>query len=673
MRRAGLALRFILLTSLLILTTSATISLFGLWKYEKVANRESRERGITLARNVAYNSELGVLTRNSELLREIATGIFQEADVVRVSVTDVSGQILLEENRDGTMRQDLRALTEPGVIPAGAGNARVTPLAANAGGRAELIEVAYPVFTRRGTRSNEEIGFLLEEKEASDRRLETVGEVRLYMTLEERYADLSRLRWAFGGLTMAVIFIGVLLTILLVRIVVKPIMSLVEATRRIASGSLEEMVQEGSHDELGELARSFNQMTAELKKSRRELERYSADLEDEVRLRTKELEEAQSQLVQAEKMSAVGLLVSGVAHELNNPLAGVVGFSQLLLREDVAEKVRRGLERINREAERCKKIVQNLQTFARKHKPQKDYVGVNGILESCIELRAYQLRVDNIKVLLELAPQLPKTMADFHQLQQVFINILVNAHQAMVSYEKEGQIIIRTSHRSGTIRVEIQDSGPGISESNLPKLFDPFFTTKEVGQGTGLGLSICYGIIEEHHGTISALNAAGHGAVFRIELPIVEPAEPEVRESVKPPALASQPAIQCGSILVVDDEMTIVDILYQLLKADGHRVDTAMSGSVALRKLTNDHYDVIISDLKMPGMSGQELYKQVASQNSALARRIIFSTGDVVSTETREFLESCGNTYLQKPFEIEMIRQAVMAAMRNEVLQLTAP
>ncbi len=669
MRRAGLAVRFILLSSLLILTTSAGIGLFGLWTFQAHEINQMRARGITLARNLAYNSELGVLTSNRELLQELVTGIFQEKNVVHIVVSDNSGAVLLEDVREGFHPGSMIQLRDSDLVVTGVGVARVTSLAASAGRRADVIEVAYPVFTHRGSRSNEEIGFLLEEKVASERRLETVGEVRLALSLAEMYDDMRQQRWAYGILTLGVIVVGVLATVLLVRIVVRPIRQLVDATRRIASGTLEEVVEVRSGDELGELADSFNQMTAELRKSRRGLENYSADLERQVRLRTKELEEAQNQLVQAEKMSAVGLLVSGVAHELNNPLAGVVGFSQLLMKEEVAEKVRRGLERINREAERCKKIVQNLQTFARKHKPQKDYVGINGIVEACIDLRAYQLHVDNIAVSVDLEPDLPKTMADYHQLQQVFINILVNAHHAMMAEREGGRISIRSRTVGDLIRVEIQDDGPGIPPEILPKVFDPFFTTKEVGQGTGLGLAICYGIIEEHRGRIYARNAPEGGAVFTVELPIVEPEQTEEPAEPRAQAASEAETARAGNILVVDDELTILDILYQVLKSDGHRVDTALSGNIALRKLEKERYDVIISDLKMPGMSGQELYEVVRRGDEALARKMIFSTGDVVSQDTREFLRSCGNPYLQKPFEIDAIRRAVMATLRSEVVE----
>ncbi len=667
MVRVSLALRFIVFISLLVLATSLSLSLFFLAREAAEEGERIRMQGVSLARNLAHNAELGVLTRNAQLLRELAAGLLQESNVIAVAVVDAAGAPLLDERRAEAEADGLTAL--PGVesVLVGAGEARVDPFARLDSGEIDAYEVSYPVFTRRGERHNEEIGFLLEEEEAAERRLESIGRARVMVSMAGTLENLQHLKWALMGLTFLVIAVAVMLTVMLVRRMVAPLQALADATRRIAEGSLDETVPEASHDEIGQLARSFNRMTGELKRSRRELEMYSADLENQVRLRTHELEEAQSQLVQAEKMSALGLLVSGVAHELNNPLAGVVGYSQLLLKYDAGEKVSRGLEKINREAERCKKIVQNLQTFARKHKPQKDYVGINGILEGTLELRSYQLKVDNIKVTTELEPDLPRTMADFHQLQQVFLNIIINAHQAMAGQGRPGCLALRSRRRGGEIVVEIEDTGPGIPAEHLGRIFDPFFTTKEVGQGTGLGLSICYGIIEEHKGRIAVRNSPSGGAVFTVELPVAGPGTPEAPA----PSAVAEAAPARGprrNILVVDDELAIIDILYQALRADGHRVDTALNGAVALRKIEKESYDIIISDLKMPGMSGQELFERVRGLDHDLSRRIIFSTGDIVSSETREFLERSGNSYLQKPFDLEAIRRIV-----HSVLVTTAP
>ena len=666
MARVSLALRFICFISLLILATSLSLGLFMLAHETSEEDEEIRDRGISLVRGIAHNSELGVLTRNTQLLRELAAGVMQESDVVSVTVIDSEGGVLLHESRDEGGRAELRSMPGIEAVEIGAGIARIESFALFDSGEKEAYEFSYPVFTRRGDRENEEIGFLLEEEESAEKRLEPIGLVRLMLSLDRMQSSLKELEWAFGLLTFIVISCAILLTIMLVRRMVAPIRTLANATRRIAGGNLDEEVPESSNDEIGQLARSFNQMTSELRRSRRELEMHNAGLEEQVRRRTRELEAAQSQLVQAEKMGAVGLLVSGVAHELNNPLAGVVGYSQLLLGSGTDEKTRRGLEKINREAERCKKIVQNLQTFARKHKPQKDTVGINGIIEGALELRSYQLKVDNIEVRKDLDPTLPKTMADFHQLQQVFLNLIINAHQAMTGDKGEGYLVLRTRRTKDRIVAEIEDSGPGISPDNITKIFDPFFTTKEVGQGTGLGLSICYGIVEEHKGRISAHNRADRGAVFVVELPIMQPDGSEIAAN-QPEPDTSRPPIGSRNILVVDDELAIIDILFQVLKADGHRVDTALNGAVALRKIQREQYDLIITDLKMPGMSGQDLYKRVREIDGDLSRRIIFSTGDVVSTDTHDFLTDSGNSYLQKPFELDAIRRIVRLALENDV------
>jgi two-component system NtrC family sensor kinase len=232
------------------------------------------------------------------------------------------------------------------------------------------------------------------------------------------------------------------------------------------------------------------------------------------------LKAAQTKLIQTEKLSAMGELISGVAHEINNPLTGIMGYSQLLLESISDPAFRERIERINHEALRCKRIVQNLLGFSRTHRPQKQETDMNKVIRSVIELREYQIRSDGIELVMLFDGLPPRVMGDFHQLQQVILNILNNAHQAIVSSGTGRKIETRASvdMRAGRVCVTVSDDGPGIPEENLPRIFDPFFTTKE--HGTGLGLAISYGIVEQHGGTISVESCVGKGSTFTVQLPV---------------------------------------------------------------------------------------------------------------------------------------------------------
>jgi PAS domain S-box-containing protein len=240
----------------------------------------------------------------------------------------------------------------------------------------------------------------------------------------------------------------------------------------------------------------------------------------------------EQQLNLAGRLAAIGELAAGVAHELNNPLAAIQGFAQLLKsRDNLDETERKDLETIYREAQRVSRITQNLLSFARKHKPEKSLISINEAITKSLDLHSYRMKVNNIELSLELDPYLPQTMADFYQMQQVFVNIINNAEQSMTEAFKRGRLRIETKKVGEMIRITFTDNGPGIPEENLKRIFDPFFTTKEVGKGTGLGLSICYGIIREHNGHIYARSKYGEGATFVVEIPIVSDGRPALKES----------------------------------------------------------------------------------------------------------------------------------------------
>ena len=363
----------------------------------------------------------------------------------------------------------------------------------------------------------------------------------------------------------------------------------------------------------------------------------------------------QERLLQSEKMASVGQLVSGVAHELNNPLTGVTGFAQLLLNRDLDDQTRRDVQTIYSEAERAAKIVQNLLSFARRRKAQKGLVNLNTLLERVLELRSYDLRVKNIDLELDLDPRLPLTMSDPDQIQQVFFNVITNAEHAMLGAHGGGKLKVRSRAEKGYVHLSFIDDGGGIPPENLRRVFDPFFTTKEGGQGTGLGLTISYGIVDDHAGRIRVESRPGKGATFVVELPIVQGPELPAPES----EVELEPAKIGRRVLVVDDEESILALLRDVLVADGHRVDTARNGEEALTHLVEHGYDLLITDIKMPGMGGQALYQRVKQMDSELAKNTVFITGDTVSAETRNFLQRVQNVCLAKPFKIREVTETL--------------
>jgi len=267
--------------------------------------------------------------------------------------------------------------------------------------------------------------------------------------------------------------------------VTQPLRDLRDTAEAVGRGDFSRRVEVRYEDECGELARVFNQMTHNIKQSRETLE---ATVET--------LKTTQAQLIQSEKLSGIGEFIAGVAHELNNPLTSVMGFSELLQNAEVKPREKRYLEMVHKSALRCQKIVQALLGFARRSAPERKAVCLNSLVEAAVEILAYQLRTSNVEAVVNLAPNLPQAMVDPHQIQQVFVNLINNARQAIEAHQPKGTIKITTSADGENVRVVIQDNGPGISQENLSKIFDPFFTTKEVGKGTGLGLSLVYGIIK---------------------------------------------------------------------------------------------------------------------------------------------------------------------------------
>ncbi len=321
---------------------------------------------------------------------------------------------------------------------------------------------------------------------------------------------------------ISVIIISFLLSLLLTKFVNRPIEKLLLATREAARGNLDTKVEIRSHDELGELAQSFNHMISELKRSRNAIEEWTQTLEQKVNERTKELQQVQDQLIRAGKMAALGELAAGVAHEINNPLTGVLTFSSLMLKKvDENHPWKKDLENIVQQTTRCRNIVRGLLDFARQRKPDKKEWDVHSLIERTLALLENQAPFQNIQIIKEFKQNMPMILVDPDQIQQVFMNILINAADAMS--KNGGTITIKTDLKDGIAEISFIDTGCGMTKEQLSKLFTPFFTTKEPGKGTGLGLAISYSIIQNHNGDIEVESEPGKGSTFRIKLPAEKP------------------------------------------------------------------------------------------------------------------------------------------------------
>jgi two-component system NtrC family sensor kinase len=470
----------------------------------------------------------------------------------------------------------------------------------------------------------------------------------LLSSYEEPLAVLQSTKQMLWAVSLLGMLLSTALVCIAVRKVTQPLRQLRSSAEAVGRGDFSKVVEVNSKDECGELAAVFNQMIERLKTSRGQLEKT-----------VETLKSTQNQLIQSEKLSGIGEFVAGVAHELNNPLTSVMGFSELLQQSTLDEQHRRYLDMIFKSAKRCQKIVASLLSFARKHQPERKVLNVNGVVESAIEIVAYQLRTSNIEVTTDLDANLPATLVDPHQMQQVFLNIISNARQAMEGHTSKGRIRISTQAVGGRVRIIFQDNGPGISEENLTKLFVPFFTTKEVGKGTGLGLSLCYGMVTEHGGTITPQSKPGEGATFIIDLPITQ----ETTKKADTVLLPVQPqSIKEGlgkRVLVVDDEDSILQMIREALTMSGYQVDVARDGDTALARLARNNYDLTLCDWKMPGLNGQQIYEQLDRSNPEMSKRLIFITGDVVNEKTQEFLKSRNKICLTKPFTLSEFRAAI--------------
>lgn len=375
------------------------------------------------------------------------------------------------------------------------------------------------------------------------------------------------------------------------------------------------------------------------------------------RLETEEeLERQRTALHQSEKMTALGSLLAGVAHELNNPLTVVIGRAMMLEEAFEGTPHADAVSKLRAASERCSKIVQTFLSMARQKEPTRRSERIDRIVEAAMEIVGYGLRADSIEVTIDLNHTLPEVACDASQLIQVFTNLFVNAQQALVTQSLPRTIDVtgRLAPDGKSVAVEVQDNGPGIPDAILSRIFDPFFTTREKEQGTGLGLSVSLGLIRAHGGTIDVESTPGGGTVFSIQLPVDKPVE-QVEEIPITPSSDSK----TGNILIVEDESEIAVMLAEFLEPLGHHVTFAETGRVALDRIEKEDFDLVLTDLRMPDLNGRELYTELRRRAPDLAARTIFVTGDTLSGNFEQFLSEAGRPVIEKPFTPHEIREIV--------------
>lgn len=372
----------------------------------------------------------------------------------------------------------------------------------------------------------------------------------------------------------------------------------------------------------------------------------------------------QDALQQSEKMAALGGLLAGVAHELNNPLSVVVGQATLLMEGSTEPKIVARGEKIFKAADRCARIVKSFLALARHKPPERKQVRLNDIIHSALELLGFQIRTGEITIKLDLEETLPEITGDGDQLTQVVTNLVMNAAQAMDGWQGTKQITIHTWHNDTGKRVmlSVADSGPGVPPDIRNRIFEPFFTTKSNTGGTGVGLSLCLNMVSSYGGQMLLEDTPGGGATFIVDLPMTQ----DSQETATGQSVAQELILPKMNILLVDDEVEIAQTLADLLEPEGHTVDIAANGAIALDKLKRARFDVIVSDLRMPVMDGPALYEALERELPSYLGKIIYVTGDTLSSHVQSFLNEHPVLVVEKPYRLNDVRRAMATLLKTE-------
>ncbi len=531
---SNLRLKFVLPISAMIAISLLVISGYLINRQSAGYIQELEASGRTMIRILAINAESGVLFENKYELDELLKTPAQFESVKFAVVSNLEGTILAQLNES--------TMVASGIDHASHSETHDSTAVRKITGKdgQEYLVLCMPVVTVKQSYNLENLGMTggMATPDGAATVREVIGHIELGLTLDKVNQAILEAKIVSYLFTLVILFGSIILLAFIVGAITKPVRVLVDVTDQVSKGDLTQRVRIKQRDEIGHLADTFNRMIESLKQSRDEVEQYNRNLEEKIVERTLQLEEAQAQLIQSEKMSAIGQLAAGVAHELNNPLGGILGYAQFTLEKlnkNIPEKTTareiqsyiRYVSDIETQARRCKTIVQNLLKFSRSSRTVDfDDVDVNKAVEETLTFVAHQLHLSQIELEIQLDPNLPHIQGNVGQLQQVFTNLIINAMHASAQGSKiriQSRYSPALGEFGGAVELTFRDFGIGIKDENLKKIFEPFFTTKEIGKGTGLGLSVSYGIVKEHGGEISVQSEVGVGSTFTIVLPVQKP------------------------------------------------------------------------------------------------------------------------------------------------------
>jgi two-component system, NtrC family, sensor kinase len=515
--RLKLISKLTIATGVVLLCTMALFAYLNLNSLKGLLLQQAISEADKITETIIRSSHNQMLRDDRPLFYKTIAEIGSQRGVERIRLINKSGRVIYStrENETGTL---LNKQAEICVICHGEKELRLTASSKNRSRRfytktgEEFLGITNAIY-------NEESCYTA-SCHFHPEAFKVLGVLDVVVSLEQMHSLIDAYRNRSIALILLLIALtSISLTIFTQKFVNRPVRELLEHTKMLSRGELDGSVPTFANDELGELALSFNTMTLNLKRARSELEGWGKTLEQMVQERTQELTQIQAQLIRSEKLASLGEVVAGIAHEINNPLTGILVFSSLIhSNPKLDETLKNDIETVIRETKRCATIVKGLLEFARCSTPKKGLASVNEVSDTALSLIEHQILFQDITVVREYADDLPQLLLDPNQIEQVFINIFINAAQAM---QGEGTLKVRSwaDHAQGCVFLTISDNGCGIPEANLAKVFDPFFSTKE-NKGTGLGLSVSYGILQEHGGSIEVQSEVGDGTTFTIKLPL---------------------------------------------------------------------------------------------------------------------------------------------------------